>query len=190
MKNLIATIKYAAVMLAAPKGVELRPPNIAVPQKAPSFYEFKMKANNGKEIDFSSFKGKTVLLVNVASKCGYTPQYKELEKLHQQYKDKLIILGFPADNFGHQEPGSDEQIAEFCEINFGVTFQLFQKSSVRGKDQNPVFYWLSHKDQNGWNDKAPSWNFCKYLVNEKGELIAFFNSSISPLSDDIVKHLK
>ena len=188
MKKIISGIKYFFVMMK-PKDIESKPQNIAPPLSAKSFYDFTMKSIQGKDINFSDYKGKKVLLVNVASKCGFTPQYKELEALHQKYKDKLVVLGFPADNFLHQEPGADSEIAEFCEINFGVTFQLFHKTSVRGKDQNPVYYWLSHKEENGWNNSPPSWNFCKYLVSEKGELLKFYSSSVSPLSDEITKEL-
>jgi len=189
MKKLIRDIKYRFLKRYGPKNIETRPENSVKPDSSKSFYDFKMIANNGKEIDFSTLKGKKVMVVNVASQCGYTPQYKELEKLHEKYKDKLTILGFPADNFGHQEPGNDSEIAQFCEINFGVTFQLFQKSSVKGKDQNPLYHWLSHKEENGWNNSAPIWNFCKYLINEKGELIKFYAPSINPLSSAITKEL-
>jgi glutathione peroxidase len=189
MNKLITKIKYFFLKFYVKKGIKTRPTDVTAPVDAKSFYDFKMKANNGKEIDFSSFKGKKVLIVNVASKCGYTPQYKELEELHQQYKNKLEIIGFPADNFLHQEPGNDEEIAKFCEINYGVTFPLFQKSSVKGEDQNPLFYWLSHKSENGWNSTPPVWNFTKYLINEKGELINFFSPAVSPLSNDVIKQL-
>lgn len=155
---------------------------------APSFYDFKLKSLDGaEEIDFSRYKGKKVLLVNVASKCGFTPQYEQLEALHEKYGDKVVVLGFPANNFGGQEPGTHEEIAAFCKKNYGVTFQLFEKISVTGKDQHPLYQWLSHKDQNGWNDQAPTWNFCKYLVNEKGELVKFYASAIDPIGDEILK---
>lgn len=189
MQKLIRDIKYFFLRLLIPKGVKKRPNNLPAQKSNTSFYDFKLKGNNGKEIDFSTFKDKKVLLVNVASKCGYTPQYKELEQLYQQHKNDLVILGFPADNFAHQEPGSDTEIAQFCEINFGVTFPLMQKSSVKGKDQNPLYHWLSHKKENGWNNTPPTWNFCKYLVNEKGELINFFSPSVSPLSEEVTKQL-
>ncbi|GAB4396681.1 MAG: glutathione peroxidase [Microscillaceae bacterium] len=152
-----------------------------------SFYDFKLKSLEGnEEIDFARFKGKKVLLVNVASRCGFTPQYEKLQKLHEQYGEKVIVLGFPANNFGGQEPGSHEQIAEFCKKNYGVTFQMFEKISVKGEDQHPLYQWLSKKELNGWNDQAPGWNFCKYLVNEKGELMKFFASGVDPLGDDIL----
>jgi glutathione peroxidase len=127
-----------------------------------------------------------VLLVNVASKCGFTPQYAELQQLHEQYGDKLVILGFPANNFKGQEPGSNEEIAEFCQKNYGVKFQMFEKISVVGEDQHPLYQWLSKKELNGWNDEAPKWNFTKYLVNEKGELVKVFESKVKPTSEEVV----
>ncbi len=155
-----------------------------------SFYDFKLKSLDGtEEIDFAKYKGKKVLLVNVASKCGYTPQYTKLQALHEKYGDQIVVLGFPANNFGGQEPGTATQIADFCEKNYGVTFQMFEKISVKGQDQHPLYQWLSQKDKNGWNDQAPSWNFCKYLVNENGELIKFFASGIDPMGEEIISLL-
>lgn len=154
-----------------------------------SFYDFKMNGIDGKEIDFSIYKGKKVLVVNVASKCGFTPQYEELEKLSKEYGNKVVVLGFPANNFKNQEPGTNEEINDFCKLNYGVTFQMFEKISVKGDDQAPLYQWLSKSELNGWNDKEPSWNFCKYLINEKGELIKFFPSAVKPLSDEILKEL-
>jgi glutathione peroxidase len=152
-----------------------------------SFYSLQANANNGQLIDFERFRGKKVLLVNLASKCGFTPQYNELEKLHQLHNDKIIVLGFPSDDFGGQEPGSDEEIAEFCRINFGVTFQLFHKDHVKGLVKQPVYQWLCNASKNGWNNDEPTWNFCKYLVDEDGELQNIFSSSVSPLGDEIIK---
>ena len=147
-----------------------------------SFYELEATANNGEIISFQKYAGKKVLLVNLASKCGYTPQYEELERLHQQYKNDVTILGFPSNDFGGQEPGSDEDISQFCKINFGVTFQLFKKSSVTGQEKQPIYNWLSDKKKNGWNNKQPDWNFFKYLIDEKGHLDSLYSSAISPLS--------
>ncbi len=150
-----------------------------------SFYSFKLTSLDGEEIDFSRYKGKKVLLVNTASKCGFTPQYAELEQLREQYGDKLVILGFPANTF-NQEKGSNQEIAEFCQKNYGVKFQMFEKISVKGPDQHPLYQWLSQKQLNGWNNEAPSWNFCKYLVNEKGELVKFFPSKVKPTDKAIL----
>lgn len=159
------------------------------PQQEKSFYDFTMTSIDGEEISFEQYRGKKVLLVNVASKCGYTPQYEDLQKLHERFGDKVVVLGFPANNFGGQEPGSNDDISSFCKKNYGVTFQMFSKISVKGKDQHPLYQWLSTEEQNGWNDKAPSWNFCKYLVNEKGELVQFYASKVKPLDNDILDRI-
>ncbi len=156
-----------------------------------SFYSLNTVTNKGDELSFESFRGKKVLLVNTASACGYTGQYDDLQKLHEQFKDQLVVIGFPANDFKEQEKGSDEEIAEFCRVNFGVSFPLMKKSTVvRGRDQNAVFKWLSDSTLNGWNNKQPSWNFCKYLVNEKGELTNFFSTSVPPLSNEIISAIK
>lgn len=150
-------------------------------KKAPvSFYSLKATTNSGNEIVFEKYFGKKVLIVNLASQCGYTPQYAQLEQIHQQNKN-IIILGFPSNNFGSQEPGTDEEIAEFCKVNYGVTFQLFKKNDVNGKNKQPVYQWLSDVNKNGWNNKEPQWNFYKYLVDEKGSLSKIFSSSMSPV---------
>lgn len=152
-----------------------------------NIYNFKMIDLEGNEVDFSSFKGKKLLIVNVASKCGYTKQYAQLQELHENFGDKVVVLGFPANNFGGQEPGSNEEIKAFCEAEFGVTFPVFQKISVKGFDKHPLYRWLSDASQNGWNNEEPSWNFCKYFINEKGELMKFFPSSVTPLDEEILK---
>lgn len=152
-----------------------------------SFYDFNLKDINGKEVSFSEFKGKKLLLVNVASKCGYTKQYAQLQELYAAHGDKIMILGFPANNFGGQEPGSNEEIKAFCDAEFGVTFPMFEKISVKGFDKHPLYRWLSDATQNGWNNEEPSWNFCKYFINEKGELVKFFPSSVAPLDEEILK---
>jgi|SRR5688572_14837360 glutathione peroxidase len=146
-----------------------------------SIYDLKATALDGAEIDFSRFKGKYILIVNTASKCGYTPQYKDLEALHKNYGDKVAVLGFPANNFLWQEPGSDAEIESFCEKNYGVTFQMFSKISVKGKDKHPVYEWLEAK-----TGKSPGWNFCKYLVDREGNRVTFFPSKVNPLDAAIV----
>ena len=151
-----------------------------------SIYDFQMEAIDGTTIDFRQYRGKKLLLVNTASKCGYTPQYEDLQKLHERYGDQLVILGFPSYNFMGQEPGSNDEIAEFCRLNYGVTFQMFNKIDVKGNNQHPLYQWLSDKELNGWNDKAPTWNFCKYLVNEQGELVKFFRSGTKPMDQEII----
>jgi glutathione peroxidase len=149
-----------------------------------SFHSFSMNAIDGKSINFEKYKGKKVLIVNVASQCGYTPQYEDLQMLHQQFGDKVEILGFPANNFGSQEPGTNEDIEQFCQKNYGVTFQMFEKISVAGKDQNELYKWL--EEQSG---KVPNWNFCKYLLDEKGNLIGFYPSAVNPLEKAITSKL-
>jgi glutathione peroxidase len=152
-----------------------------------SFYSLETKANNGSDIHFDDFKGKKVLLVNTASNCGFTGQYAELEELYQRYSPKLIVIGFPANDFKQQEQLDDAGIAEFCQENYGVRFLLAKKSQViEGNAQNPVFNWLTHAKQNGWSNQQPLWNFNKYLVDEKGRLAAFFAHSVSPLHPDMI----
>lgn len=146
-----------------------------------SFYNLEAKGNNGQVVNFESFKGKKVLLVNLASQCGFTPQYNELEELHNIHKENIAVLGFPSNDFGGQEPGTDEEIENFCKVNFGVTFPLFHKDHVRGKDKQAVYQWLSNAGKNGWNNEEPSWNFYKYLVDENGNLAKIFSSSVSPM---------
>ena len=165
-----------------------RPAEIVVGTK--KLYDFKVKTIDGQELDLSRFKGKKVLIVNVASECGYTPQYADLQKLHEQYGSKVVIIGFPANNFGEQEPGKNSEIKSFCTKNYGVTFQMCEKVSVVGADQDPLFQWLSKKELNGWNDQAPKWNFNKYLINEEGDLIKYYPSKVNPLSLEIVDAIK
>ena len=156
-----------------------------------SFYSLKGVKNTGDTLDFGSLKGKKVMLVNTASDCGFTNQYNELQKLSEQYKDQLVVLGFPANDFKEQEKGSNEEIAKFCKVNFGVTFPLMEKSKVvKSAQQNPVYQWLTDSAKNGWNNKSPSWNFSKYLINEKGILTNYFGSSISPMSNEVCKAIE
>ncbi len=156
---------------------------------APSIYDFKVPSIDGQTIDLSKYKGKHILIVNTASKCGYTKQYADLEKLHEQYKDKLVILGFPANNFGGQEPGTNAEIKEFCSSNYGVKFQMAEKVSVKGADIHPLFQWLTQKEKNGVMDAEIKWNFTKFLVDEKGKLVAVFPSNVNPMSEEITKYL-
>ncbi len=165
-----------------------RPENtVAVAGK--NFHSFKMKGIDGKEIDFSQFKGKKIIVLNTASKCGYTPQYADCEKFHKANKD-VVILGFPANEFGGQEPGSNSEIASFCQLNYGVSFQMMEKVVVKGSAKCDLYQWLTDKSQNGWNEKEPSWNFCKYIINEKGELANFFASGVKPTSPEFIEALK
>ncbi len=156
-----------------------------------AFHELKATMNNGATYDFSQLKGKKVLLVNTASDCGYTNQFDDLQQLYEKFNNKLVILGFPANDFKEQEKGSDEEIAQFCKVNFGVTFPLMKKSTVKkGEDQNEIFKWLTDSTKNGWNNKPPSWNFSKYLVNEEGVLTHYFDPSVSPMSKEVLDHIQ
>jgi len=148
-----------------------------------SIYDFKINSIDGSLIDFSNYKGKNLLIVNVASKCGFTPQYADLQKLHEDFGNKVTILGFPANNFGAQEPGTNLQIAEFCEKNYGVSFQMFEKISVIGSDQHALYQWLKEK-----TGQEPSWNFCKYLVKPDGT-VKFFPSNVNPMDKQILHEL-
>lgn len=155
-----------------------------------SIHSFKVKSIEGKTIDFSSFKGKKILVVNTASKCGYTPQYDALQKVYNQYKDKLVIIGFPANNFGGQEPGSDSEIQDFCKANYGVSFPMASKVSVKGSDMAPIYKWLTSKTENGVLDAEVGWNFGKFLLDENGKLLQYFPSKVKPDSDEILKFVK
>lgn len=148
-----------------------------------SIYDFKVNSLEGKQIDFAKYKGKTLLIVNVASECGFTPQYADLQKLHKEYGDRVVVLGFPANNFGGQEPGTHQEIAAFCQKNYGVEFQMFEKISVIGEDQHPLYQWLKEK-----TGQEPTWNFCKYLVKSDGT-VKFFPSKVKPLDQEILSAL-
>nr|WP_284652147.1 glutathione peroxidase [Flavobacterium buctense] len=155
--------------------------------KAENIYQFKVKDLYGHEFDFASLKGKKILIVNTASECGLTPQYKDLEAIYEKYKDKnFVIVGFPANNFGAQEPGSNEQIAKFCEMNYGVTFPMMSKISVKGEDMDKVYQFLTQKSKNGLQDSEVEWNFQKYLINEQGELVKVLSPRILPTDTAIV----
>lgn len=158
---------------------------------AVSFYNLAAALNSSARLSFEELKGKKVLIVNTASNCGYTNQYAELQKLYEQHKEQLIVIAFPANDFKEQEKGSDEEIASFCKLNYGVAFPLAKKSTViKSPGQNEVFQWLTDKSKNGWNDTEPSWNFSKYLVNEEGILTHYFDPSISPLSSEVTDAIK
>jgi len=156
---------------------------------ASSIYDFKVPSLDGKQINFSDFKGKKILVVNTASKCGNTPQYETLEKLYETHKDKLVIVGFPANNFGQQEPGSNGEIQEFCKKNYGVSFPMAEKISVKGDDMAPIYKFLSEQAAKKGLEDPVSWNFGKFLLDENGNLIATFSPKTQPLSDEILKYL-
>lgn len=155
----------------------------------PTVHGFKVESLDGGTINFVGFKGKKILIVNTASQCGYTPQYEELQALYEKYQDKLVVIGFPANNFGGQEPGSNKEIKEFCSSKFKVTFPMAAKISVKGEDAHPLYQWLTSKEKNGVLDAEVKWNFNKFLLNEKGELIAYFGSKVKPMSEEITSKL-
>ncbi len=190
MKKLIRTIFYPALLLFSCKEIKTKPKNIDTTMNSQTFYELRATAIDGKEINFSQYKGKKIMIVNTASECGYTPQYKQLQELHKKFGNKLVILGFPANNFGAQEPGTNTDIASFCEKNYGVTFQLFEKSDVIGEHQNSVYQWLTQKEKNGWNTDEPKWNFWKYLIDENGELTKVYSHAIDPASEEVLKEIE
>ncbi|MBX9782302.1 MAG: glutathione peroxidase [Chitinophagaceae bacterium] len=157
--------------------------------KLPSVHQFKMEGLEGGTIDFKKYKGKKILIVNTASKCGYTPQYEELQALYEKYKDKLVVIGVPANNFGGQEPGTNAEIKQFCSGTYHVTFPMTAKVSVKGDDMCELYQWLTSKEKNGVLDAEVKWNFNKFLLNENGELIAYFPSKVKPMSEEITSKL-
>jgi glutathione peroxidase len=154
-----------------------------------SIYDIEINSLQGKPINLSLFKGKKILFVNVASKCGFTPQYKELQKLHILYEESLVVIGVPCNQFGKQEPGNSSEINEFCQVNYGVSFLITEKISVKGNEQHPLYSWLTKKNENSRKNSSVKWNFQKYLINEDGELIDYYYSITSPTSSKIKKHL-
>jgi glutathione peroxidase len=182
---------YPLIMkLSSSKGKEHTELNSKDVQPVTSIYEIPMTSIDGKPLDLKLYKGKKILIVNTASDCGFTGQYEALEKLYQQYKDKLVVIGVPANDFKKQESGTNENINAFCKKNYGVSFPLISKSIViKTNDQMPLYQWLTNSNNNGWCNTAPEWNFCKYLIDEKGVLVGYFPMSIDPLSQEITKLL-
>jgi glutathione peroxidase len=161
--------------------------SVSLVAQSSGFYDFKVKTLEGQDFDFSSLKGKKVMVVNVASKCGLTPQYKDLEEVYEKYQsDNFVIIGFPANNFMNQEPGTAGEIRKFCSDNYGVTFPIMEKISVKGDDMHPVYQWLTSKSKNGVKDSDVSWNFQKYLIDEKGNLIEVIPPKEKPTSDKVI----
>ena len=156
-----------------------------------SIYDYSAINIDGDTVSMLEYKDKKILFVNVASKCGYTYQYKDLQELHEKYGNKVAVLGFPSNDFLYQEPGDNKKIKNFCSVNYGVTFPMFSKVKVKKKEsQHPIYTWLSNNVLNSKIDNAPSWNFCKYLLDEKGQIIGYFNSKVNPMDEQIIKHLK
>jgi glutathione peroxidase len=174
MKKRLLTIAALMAFILAP----------ALSQK--SFYDFTVETIDGEQLSMADLKGKKVMIVNTASKCGHTPQYKDLELLNKAYKQKLVIIGFPANNFMNQEPGTNADIKEFCDSKYGVTFQMMSKISVKGDDMHPLYKWLTSKSANGVLDSEVAWNFQKYLIDENGHLVGFLKPAVKPLSDEVV----
>ncbi len=191
---MILLIAFAALLFSNEKIIHNQSLNIEIakevnPVQNKSIYDFKVLALNGDTIDFANFKGKKILIVNTASKCGFTPQYEGLEQLYEKYKDKLVVVGFPSNNFLYQEPSSNEKIGEFCKKNYGVSFPMAAKISVKGKNIAPIYQWLCNKEDNGVMDAKVKWNFNKFLLDENGKLIAYFPSKVTPMSDMILSKL-
>ncbi len=187
-------LNYLSIICTAFLGACSRPaerPIDKTPSAAQStIYSIKVKDIEGKETDLSQYKGKKLLIVNTASNCGYTNQYKDLQELHQKYGDKIAVLAFPCNQFGGQEPGTEKEIEAFCKENYQVTFPLYEKVEVKGSGKSELYKWLTDKSKNGWNDTEPAWNFAKYVLDEKGQLLAFYPSKTSPLDEKIVSLLK
>ncbi len=171
----------ATALVACSSATATNPPVMSETTAAASVYDFTVKTIDGKDVNLSQYKGKKLLIVNTASECGYTPQYKELEQLYKAHGDKVVVLGFPANNFGGQEPGNEKQIAAFCEKNYGVTFPLFSKVSVKGDDTAPLYQYLASA-----TGEKPGWNFCKYLVDENGKVLKFYKSGVTPMSAELL----
>jgi len=186
-------IAACAMFFAACSGtsnVPATPAKAAVtPKSTGSFFQFTVKELDGTPVRLDQFRGKKIVVLNVASKCGYTPQYADWEKFFSENKDKVVVLGFPCNDFKEQEPGSAEEIAAFCESNYHISFPIFEKVHVKGADKAPVYRWLTDPAQNGWNSQEPTWNFCKYLINEKGELTHFFLPKVKPDSSEFLAAL-
>jgi len=189
MKIILATVLFLTCIAAAAKtGHKKEISNETTPAK--TIYDFKIESLDGGTIDFSQYKGKKILVVNTASKCGFTPQYAGLEKLYEQYKDKLVIVGFPSDNFGGQEYHDNDSIKTFCQKNYGVTFPLTTRVDVKGNNTTPVFKYLCSKNENGVLDATISWNFNKFIIDENGNLLAHFDSKVTPDSEELLKYIK
>jgi glutathione peroxidase len=185
-------IIFLSITLIALSGCTQKSAENISPTNTPisSFYGLSAESIDGKIISMNDYKGMYVLVVNTASKCGYTYQYEQLEKLSQNYKDRLIVLGFPSNDFLWQEPASNEKIKSFCSLKFGVTFPMFAKIEVKGKNKHPIYEWLTNPELNGWNTTKPGWNFNKYLIDKNGKLIAHFDAKTDPLSEKITSLLK
>lgn len=176
-------------ILHKPAITNMSMPSIDIETPKVSIFSIKMKTLAGEETTLEHYKGKKIIILNTASECGYTPQYAKWEKFYEENKETAIVLGFPCNQFGGQEPGTSSDIKTFCTKNYGVTFPMFEKIDVKGSNKSPLYNWLTDEKLNGWNTAEPSWNFCKYLINEKGELTEFFASKIEPTNEEFLKAL-
>ncbi|MCF6141349.1 glutathione peroxidase [Flavobacterium sp. K77] len=194
MKNLVYIATFALVLFSCQNQAQPKKSDkimsTAVTAKE-NIYQFKVEDLSGKTFDFSTLKGKKVIIVNTASKCGLTPQYKDLEAVYKEYKDKgLVIVGFPANNFASQEPGTNEEIATFCQMNYGVTFPMMDKVSVKGDDMAAIYQFLTQKSKNGLQDSTVEWNFQKYLINENGELEKVVSPRVLVTDPEVMNWIK
>ncbi|MES2544345.1 MAG: glutathione peroxidase [Bacteroidota bacterium] len=194
MKNLILISCFAISLISCQNQAQTKKTttdNNLIAMKKENIYQFKVKDLYGKEFDFASLKGKKVMIVNTASECGLTPQYEQLQQIYTEYKDKnFVIIGFPANNFGAQEPGTNTEIATFCKKNYGVTFPMMEKVSVKGDDMTALYQFLTQKSKNGLQDSEVAWNFQKYLLNENGELVKVISPKTLPTDAEIVNWIK
>lgn len=165
-------------------------PKVKETMNLKSVYDIKINSLQGRPIDLKQFKGKFILFVNVASKCGFTPQYKDLQNLHEAYGNRLQVIGLPCNQFGAQETGNANEIESFCEVNYGVSFLITEKIDVKGKNQHPIYKWLTNKAENGVSNSTVKWNFQKYLVSEEGKFVDYYYSTTNPMNKKIIKHLK
>ena len=165
-------------------------PKVKETMNLKSVYDIKINSLQGRPIDLKQFKGKFILFVNVASKCGFTPQYRDLQNLHEAYGNRLQVIGLPCNQFGAQEPGNANEIESFCEVNYGVSFLITEKIDVKGKNQHPIYKWLTNKAENGVSNSTVKWNFQKYLVSEEGKFVDYYYSTTNPMNKKIIKHLK
>ena len=188
----IGLILFISIFFSGIGGIMLSKNSVNASSKLPSkksFYDIVLNDINGNPINLKSFAGKKIMLVNVASRCGYTSQYTDLQSLYSMQSDKIEIIGIPCNDFGRQEPGTPEEIKNFCSTNYGVTFTIAEKSKIKSNPTSEIYEWLSSPELNGWNSTLPSWNFCKYIIDEKGNLIKFFKSGVNPVSSDILSLL-